>query len=90
MLSNDFIYTGDNDGGQHYYQGPIYDPVRYQIFRLSILHSSQLTGIPTVPKLNIVSNSSVVSHKHYHSYELKRMELLLYGHFEKFVADMYL
>lgn len=88
LVSNDFIYTGDNDGGQRYHQGPIYDPVRYQIFRLSILHSSQLTGIPNVPEENIVSNSSVVFHKHYHPYELKRMELLLYGQFEEFVAGM--
>ena len=87
LLSSEFIYTGDMEGGQRYHQGPIYDPVRYQIFRESISHSSRLTGIPSVPEENIISNSSVVFHRHYHPYELKRMELLLYGNFEEFATN---
>ena len=49
---------------------------------------SVLTGIPSVPEENIVSNSSVTFHKHYHPFELRRMELLLYGNFDDFAADI--
>ena len=87
LLSNEFINTGDMEGRQRYHQGPIYDPVRYQIFRKSIFHSSGLTGIPCASESNIVSNSSILFHKHYHPFELRRMELLLYGNFDKFAIN---
>ena len=83
LLSNDFIYTGDVEGRQRYHQGPIYDPVRYRIFRKSILHSSSLTGISSAPEESIVSNASILFHKHYHPFELRRMELLLYGNVDE-------
>jgi hypothetical protein len=83
LLSNDFIYTGDVEGRQRYHQGPIYDPVRYRIFRKSILHSSSLTRISSAPEESIVSNASILFHKHYHPFELRRMELLLYGNFDE-------
>ena len=88
LLSNKFLYTGDTEGRQRYHQGPIYDPVRYHVFRQSILHSSRLTGIPNALGRNMVSNSSILFHRHYHPFELKRMDLLLYGNFEEFYKCM--
>jgi hypothetical protein len=83
-ISNNFIYTGDEQGGQRYHQGPISNTLNFHLFTRSIEHAARLTGITSAldNENEIVSNSSIAFHQHHQPHELRRYELLLYRDLE--------
>lgn len=88
-----FFYTGDADGSQRYHQGPVYNPLRYRIFKASLKHIDRLPQNITklrkgvrqkLDNLGTISNSSITFHKHYSPTEIRRLHLLLYDNLTTF------
>lgn len=93
---NKFFYTGGSDGSQRYHQGPVYDPIRYRIFRSSLEHINRLPRnitnlkegvLQKIDKRGTISNSSIAFHKHYSPTELRRLHILLYDNLTLFCSS---
>lgn len=89
-MTNNFIYTGNEDGSQRYNQGPIYDPLRNKVVRKSIRLTQGLGKNLTQRlgkkrliydrfNLDSVSKESISFHQFKYPVELKRLDLLLHG-----------
>lgn len=92
-IQENFLYTGDTDGSQRYHQGPVYDPIRYRIFKASLKHIDRLPQnitnlrkgtLQKLDRIGTISNSSIAFHKHYSPTELRRLHILLYENLTHF------